>query len=71
METHINDEFQVLKDELKKLNIEVLKIVQVGNGNMDFHEVYYKSPKFVEVKTVYVHIEKLDELIARFKEAYS
>lgn len=71
METHINDEFQILRDELKKLNIEVLKIVKVGNGNMDFHEVYYKSPKYEEVKTVYVHLEKLDELIESFKEAYS
>ena len=36
METNISDEFQVLKDELKKLNIEDLRIVKVGNGNMDF-----------------------------------
>lgn len=71
METHINDEFQILKDELKKLNIEVLKVVKVGNGNMDFHEVFYKSPKYEEVKTVYVHLQKIDELIERFKEAYS
>ncbi len=71
METNISDEFQVLKDELKKLNIEVLRIVKVGNGNMDFHEVFYKSPRYEEVKTVYLHIEKMDELIERFKEAYS
>lgn len=70
MATHINDEFQTLKDELQKLNIEVIKIVKVGNGNMDFHEVFYKSPRYDEVKTVYVHIEKLDELIEQFKEAY-
>ncbi|UOE40758.1 hypothetical protein MTP09_12740 [Chryseobacterium suipulveris] len=71
METNISDEFQVLKDELKKLNIEVLRIVKVGNGNMDFHEVFYKSPRYEEVKTVYLHIEKMDELIERFKEGYS
>ena len=74
MEKHTNfieDEFQILKDELKKLNIDVLKIVKVGNGNMDFHEVFYKSPRYEEVKTVYLHIEKMDELIERFKEAYS
>lgn len=70
MEKHILDEFQTLKDELKKLNIEVLKIVKIGNGNMDFHEVFYKSPKYEEVKTVFVHIEKIDELIGQFKEAY-
>lgn len=70
METQINDEFRDLKDELKKLNIEVLKIEKIGNGNMDFHEVFYKSPRFEEVKSVYVHLEKIDELIERFKEAY-
>ncbi len=52
MDININDEFQVLKDELRKLNIEILKIVKVGNGSMDFHELYYKSPKYDEVKTV-------------------
>lgn len=71
MDTFINDEFRALKDELKKLNIEVIKIEKIGNGNMDFHEVFYKSPKYEEVKTVYVHLEKIDELIQKFKEAYS
>lgn len=71
MDTFINDEFLALKDELKKLNIEVIKIEKIGNGNMDFHEVFYKSPKYEEVKTVYVHLEKIDELIQKFKEAYS
>lgn len=70
MDININDEFQVLKDELRKLNIEILKIVKVGNGSMDFHEVYYKSPKYDEVKTVYVQRHKLDELIKQFQEAY-
>ncbi len=70
METHINDEFQNLKSELKKLNIEVLKVVKVGNGNMDFHEVFYQSPRYEEVKSVFVHIEKIDELIQQFKDAY-
>ncbi len=71
MDININDEFQVLKDELRKLNIEILKIVKVGNGSMDFHEVYYKSPKYDEVKTVYVQRHKLDELIKQFQEAYA
>ena len=71
MDININDEFQVLKDELRKLNIEILKIVKVGNGSMDFHEVYYKSPKYEEVKTVYVQRHKLDELIKQFQEAYA
>ncbi len=71
METNINDEFQTLKDELNKLNIEVIKIVKVGNGSMDFHEVFYKSPRYDEVKSVYVQRHELDELIAKFKEAYS
>ena len=70
MDININDEFQVLKDELRKLNIEILKIVKVGNGSMDFHEVYYKSPKYDEVKTVYIQRHKLDELIKQFQEAY-
>lgn len=68
---HIEDEFQNLKDELKKLNIEVIKIAKIGNGNMDFHEVFYKSPRYEELKTVFVHIEKIDELIEQFKEAYA
>lgn len=68
---NIQDEFQVLKDELKKLNIDVQKIVKVGNGSMDFHEVFYKSPRYEEVKTVYVQRHTLDNLISRFKECYS
>ncbi len=68
---HIQDEFLEFKQELKDLGIEVIKIVKVGNGNMDFHEVFYKSPKYVEVKTVFLHLQKIDELIAQFKAAYS
>lgn len=71
MNNQIADEFQQLKDELKKLNIEVIKIVKVGNGSMDFHEVFYKSPRYSEEKSVYVQRHQLDELIAKFKEAYS
>ena len=40
---HIQDEFLEFKQELKKLGIEVIKIVKVGNGNMDFHEVFLPS----------------------------
>ncbi len=68
--SNIQDEFQVLKTELKKLNIEVQKVVKVGNGSMDFHEVFYKSPRYEEVKTVYVQRHTLDNLIEKFKEAY-
>lgn len=71
MEININQEFQAFKDELKKLNIEVLKIVKVGNGSMDFHEVFYKSPRYEEVKSVYVERQQLDDLLARFREAYA
>ncbi len=67
----IQNEFQVFKDELKKLNIEVQKIVKVGNGSMDFHEVFYKSPRYEEVKSVYVQRHYLDELAAKFKEVYN
>lgn len=64
------DEFQVLKEELKKLNIEVQKVVKVGNGCTDFHEVFYKSPRFNDVKTVYVQHRTMNHLIERFKEVY-
>jgi len=67
---NIQDEFQVLKEELKKLNIDVQKVVKVGNGSMDFHEVFYKSPRYDEVKTVYVQRHTLDNVIEKFKEAY-
>ncbi|WP_262149192.1 hypothetical protein [Chryseobacterium foetidum] len=67
---NIQDEFLVLKEELKKLNIDVEKIVKVGNGSMDFHEVFYKSPRYEEVKTVYVQRHNLDHLIEKFKEVY-
>ena len=67
---NIQDEFAVFKDELRKLNIEVQKIVKVGNGSMDFHEVFYKSPRYEEVKTVYVQRHTLDNLIEKFKQAY-
>lgn len=71
MEININQEFQAFKDELKKLNIEVLKIVKVGNGSMDFHEVFYKSPRYEEVKSVYIERQQLDDLLAKFREAYA
>lgn len=67
----IQDEFSIFKEELKKLNIEVKKIVKVGNGSMDFHEVFYKSPRYEDVKTVYVQRHTLDNLISRFRECYS
>ena len=66
---NIQQEFQHLKDELKNLGLEVLKIEKVGNGSMDFHEIFYKSPKFEEIKSVYVNRQKIDELLERFKEA--
>lgn len=68
---NIHDEFQFFKDELKKLNIEVQKIVKVGNGSMDFHEVFYKSPRYDEVKTVYVQRHNLDNMVEKFKQAYN
>ncbi len=70
MSNSIFDEFQEFKNELAKLNIEVLNIVKVGNGSMDFHEVLYRSPRYDEVKRVYVHRHKLEELLRQFKEAY-
>lgn len=71
MDKSIFDEFQEFKIELKKLNIEVLNIVKVGNGSMDFHEIQYRSPRFEEVKKVFVHRHKLDELLQQFREAYN
>ncbi|GAB0155411.1 MULTISPECIES: hypothetical protein [Chryseobacterium] len=68
---NIQDEFQMLKDELKKLNIDVQKIVKVGNGSMDFHEVFYRSPRYDEVKSVYVQRHTMDHLIEKFKQVYS
>lgn len=68
---NIQQEFQYLKDELKNLGLEVVKIEKVGNGSMDFHEIFYKSPKFEEIKSVYVNRQKIDELLERFREAYS
>ncbi len=67
---NIQDEFQVFKDELRKLNIEVQEVVKVGNGSMDFHEVFYKSPRYRDVKSVYVQRHNLDNIIAKFKQAY-
>jgi len=67
---NIQDEFEFLKEELKKLNIDVEKVVKVGNGSMDFHEVFYRSPRYEEVKTVYVQRHNLDHLIEKFKEVY-
>lgn len=68
---NIQDEFQVFKDELRKLNIEVQKVVKVGNGSMDFHEVFYKSPRYNDVKSVFVQRHNLDNLIEKFKQAYN
>lgn len=63
MSSSIQDEFKVFKDELRKLNIEVQKVVKVGNGSMDFHEVFYKSPRYQEVKSIYVQRHNLDSMI--------
>ncbi len=71
MDKSIFDEFQEFKIELKKLNIEVLKIVKVGNGSMDFHEIQYRSPRYDEVKEIFVHRHRLDELLQQFREAYN
>jgi len=71
MDYSIADEFQDFKKELEKLGIKVLRIEKVGNGSMSFHEVFYTSPKFDEVKSVYVERHKIDELLMRFREAYS
>jgi hypothetical protein len=68
---NIQNEFQVFKEELKKLNIDVQKVVKVGNGSMDFHEVFYKSPRYEEIKSVYVQRHYIDELIVKFRQAYS
>ncbi|SEV88573.1 hypothetical protein SAMN05421841_0023 [Chryseobacterium wanjuense] len=67
---NIQDEFQVFKDELRKLNIEVQKVVKVGNGSMDFHEVFYKSPRYHDVKSVYVQRHNLDNILEKFRQAY-
>lgn len=67
--SNIQDEFKVFKDELKKLNIDVQKVVKVGNGSMDFHEVFYKSPRYQEVKSVYVQRHNLDSMVEKFKKA--
>ena len=64
-------EFQKFKKELKLLGIEVTKIVKVGNGSMDFHEVFYLSPKYTEEKSVFVQRHGIDELLDKFKEQYS
>ncbi len=69
--SNIQDEFQMLRDELKKLNIDVQKVVKVGNGSMDFHEVFYRSPRYDEIKSVYVQRHNLDSLIEKFKQVYS
>ncbi|CAA7197124.1 MULTISPECIES: hypothetical protein [Chryseobacterium] len=66
----IHDEFQFFREELKKLNIDVQKIVKVGNGSMDFHEVFYKSPRYKDVKTIYVQRHTLDSMVEKFKQAY-
>lgn len=70
MEITIEDEFQRFKEELEKLGIKVLRIEKVGNGSMSFHEVFYTSPKYEEVKSVYVERHQIDDLLTRFREAY-
>ena len=70
VEENIFDEFQNFKVELSKLGLEVVKIEKVGNGSMDYHEVFYKSPKFSEIKSVYVDRQNIEDLLQRFKEAY-
>ncbi len=70
MEISIQDEFVALKKSLAELGIEVIKIVKVGNGSMDFHEMFYRSPRYSETKSVYVQRHQIDELLKRFQDAY-
>ncbi|WP_394674330.1 hypothetical protein [uncultured Chryseobacterium sp.] len=67
---NIHDEFQEFKTELKKLNIEVQNIKKIGNGSMDFYEVFYKSHRYKEVKSVYVQRHSLDSILEKFRLAY-
>lgn len=67
----IEDEFAVFKAELWKLGIKVISIDKVGNGSMSFHEVFYSSPKYSEVKSIYLQRQDLDLWIEKFKKAYS
>ncbi|MGV4414262.1 hypothetical protein [Chryseobacterium sp. T1] len=70
MNNSIEDEFITFKSELSKLGIKVISISKVGNGSMSFHEVFYKSPKYDEVKRVYVQRQDLDLWVEKFKKAY-
>lgn len=70
MNCSIEDEFGIFKSELSKLSIKVVSISKVGNGSMSFHEVFYKSPKYDEIKSVYVQRQDLGLWVEKFKKAY-
>lgn len=70
MNCSIEDEFSAFKSELSILGIKVISINKVGNGSMSFHEVFYTSPKYNEVKRLYVQRQDLDLWIERFKKSY-
>jgi len=70
MNYSIEDEFSTFKSELLKLGIKVISINKVGNGSMSFHEVFYTSPKYDEVKSIYIQRQDLDLWIEKFKKAY-
>lgn len=65
------DEFQFFKEELAQLNIIVQKVEKVGNGSMPFYEVFYTSPRYQEVKRLYVQRHDLDEWLEKFKKEYA
>lgn len=70
MNKSVLDEFQAFKDELAQWNIIVHKIEKVGNGSMPFYEVFYTSPRYTEVKRLYVQRHELDEWVEKFKAQY-
>lgn len=70
MSESVLDEFLVFKNELARLKVIVQKVEKVGNGSMPFYEVFYTSPRYQEVKRLYVQRHDLDEWLEKFKEQY-
>lgn len=41
----INDELQDFKQRMQQLNVQIIKIEKVGNGNMAAFKMLYKTPE--------------------------
>lgn len=65
----INDELQELKQRVRALGKEVIKVEKVGNGNMAAFKLVYCEPNTTEPITTFFWRHDMDNFLAKFEQA--